>query len=185
MSEPSRRRLSRRNFLELAGAAGVAAGTFGAATMPANAETSSLTSAECQLILQIARAGAVFPVPFGDFGEAGPAVDRATMPRLLAAVTRLTADRLVSAKAGADGLLAAQLPGAPQPALLAELGRLVSVDDAAYRPQLLAATALAIVTVSTHFDPNADNAADVWLGGLGILYQRGQLPGLAQNRGKR
>jgi hypothetical protein len=180
---PDEHRLSRRTFIELAGAAGVAAGTVSLASAPAGATpTTALTPPELQMTLRIARAGAVFPIAFPDYGEAGPATSRATMPRLRAAIERLPPDRLATAKAGAGDLLANKLADVKQPALLAGLGRLAAGTDEVRWQQLSAVVALAVSTVSTRFDPSDDEPARLWLSGLRALYEQGRLPRLAQER---
>jgi len=59
--------------------------------------------------------------------------------------------------------------------LLAGVGGLAS--SATGSRELTAVVALAIATVSRHFDPNADDAALVWIDGLRRLHLRGHLRG--------
>lgn len=127
------------------------------------------------MILQVARAGAVFPIEFPSFGETGSAPSRATAARLARTVRRLPAPRLAQAGAGADQLIAGGLLNGSQPRLLDGLGR--QAASAGQQHTLVAAVALAIATVSRHFDPDSDDAARVWLGGLRRLHQRGALLG--------
>jgi hypothetical protein len=162
--------LDRRGFLGLAGAAGTAVLVAGAGVAPG-----SLSVQERTMILQVARAGAVFPIEFPGFGEPGPAVARATAARLRGAASRLVSARWGQARAGADALIARGLLGQPRARLLAGIGR--EADVAASGPGLTAVVALAIGTVSRHFDPGCDEAALVWIDGLRIMHQRGVLAG--------
>jgi hypothetical protein len=137
------------------------------------------------MVLRVAEVGAVFPVPFPDFGEQGPAVHRATPARLGAAQSRTSVTRLAAVQAGTEDLIAAGLANVGQPALLDGIGRVAVAGTADERQRLTAVAALAVATVSTHFDPNSDAAAQLWLGGLGRLHSRGNLPTLAMGRGLR
>jgi hypothetical protein len=174
--------MPRRIFLELAGVAGIAVGVLGVGAASADAAPSISADQRDDMILRIAKAGAVFPVPFGDFGETGPAIDRATLRRLGQARARLPVARATLAQSGADALISQGLTTVDQPNLLTGLGRMAVTAGPADRRGLSAATALAIGTVSTHFDPKSDDAAQLWLGGLGRLYQRGDLPSVAEGR---
>jgi hypothetical protein len=58
--------LNRRGFLEAAGAAGAGVLVAGSAASPG-----SLSADERTMIVHVAKAGAVFPIPFPDFGEPG------------------------------------------------------------------------------------------------------------------
>jgi hypothetical protein len=162
--------LDRRGFLGRAGAAGTAALAAGPGAAPGG-----LSAEERMVILQVARAGAVFPIEFPDFGEPGPAVARATAARLRAAASRLAPARWGQARAGADALIARGLLGQPRARLLAGIG--MEADVAAGRPGLTAAVALAIATVSRHFDPACDEAALLWTDILRGLHRRGALAG--------
>lgn len=185
MPEDLRSHPSRRRFLEL-GAAGVAVAAVSVVGAgEADAATARFTEAQAAMLLRVARVGAVFPVPFPGFGEKGPAVRRATKRRLVAAQHRASAHRLALAHGGAVDLIRAHLAGAGQPALLDGLGRLAGTGNAQHRKRLHAVVALAIATVSTHFDPNSDAGAKAWLGGLRIMHERGELVGLAKERGLR
>ena len=158
--------LNRRGFLGVAGAVGAAVLALGPA-----ARRPALTADERQMILQVARAGAVFPIEFPAFGEPGPATSRATPARLRQAAGRASPGRLALARAGADALIADGLLNQPRSRLLAGIGR-----QAARAPgdhELTAAVALAIATVSRHFDPGSDDAALTWTDGLRRLHQRG------------
>jgi hypothetical protein len=162
------RDLNRRDFLGVAGAA--SAGVL--AVKPA-APSRPFPAGERRMILQVARAGAVFPIKFPGFGEPGPATARATAARLNAAARRLSGERLALARAGAGLLIAQGLLDQPRARLLDGVGRLAGI--ASGERELTAAVALAIGTVSRHFDPGRDEAASVWIGGLNVLHQRGEL----------
>jgi hypothetical protein len=160
--------LNRRNFLEVAGAAG--AGVLAARP---GASTRSLSADERTMIVQVAKAGAVFPIPFPSFGEPGTASSRATETRLIAPARRLSADRLALARAGADLLIAQGLLNQSRARLLDGIGRLAGT--ASGERALSATVALAIGTVSRHFDPGRDYPASLWIAGLRLLHQRGEL----------
>jgi hypothetical protein len=160
--------VGRRDFLGLASAAGTAALVAGPTVAPG-----SLSAGQRALVLQVARAGAVFPIEFPGFGEPGPAVTRATATRLRAAASRLTSERRAQARAGADALIGRGLLGQPTARLLAGIG--LQANAATGGPGLTAVVALAIATVSRHFDPGCDEAALVWIDGLRIMHQRGTL----------
>jgi hypothetical protein len=166
--------MNRRGFLGVAGVAGAAAIT-GVPKSARKRSSGSLSAGESAMILAVARAGAVFPIDFPPFGEPGPASARATAARLRIAARRASPGRLALARAGAGTLIAQGLPGKPRARLLDGIGRLAR-SSGGHR-ELTAAVALAIATVSKHFDPNSDEAAQLWLGGLGMLHQRGALAG--------
>ena len=164
------RDLNRRNFLGVAGAAGSAA-LGGLSTRSSGAAPPP----ESAMVLQVARAGAVFPIDFPSFGEPGSASSRATMTRLRAAARRTSAPRQALARAGARLLIASGLLDQPRERLLDGIGRLAS--DGGSRPDLTATVALAIAAVSRHFDPNSDEAARVWIDGLRWQHQLAPLAG--------
>jgi hypothetical protein len=170
--------LSRRGFLGLASAAGVvvAIGAF------RPARTGALSASEQAMIVQLARAGAVFPIDFPGFGEPGPAIARATTARLSGTMRRTSSSRLKLAASGARLLIARRLLDQPQPVLLDGIGRLAGRAETA--PELAAAVALAIATVSRHFSPDSNEAAEVWLDGLRRVAERpAQRPGALAGRG--
>ncbi|MEU7748898.1 hypothetical protein [Nonomuraea sp. NPDC049158] len=106
------RSVKRRHVLRAAGV-GILAGM--ALAPPATAAPkrgAELTDQEIALVLQVARLGAVYPVPFPDFGEAGPAASRAVAERLRARLPELGAGRLQLIRDGARDLVAAGLTGA-------------------------------------------------------------------------
>jgi hypothetical protein len=138
--------------------------------------SSSLSAAQSRMALQIALVGSIFPIDFPSFGEAGSATSRATASRLHRAAGRVSPERLALVRSGLDALIAAGLLDAGQERLLAGVGRL---DGQGKTPGLTAAVALAVATVSLHFDPSADAAAQAWLGGLRWLHQEGFRPTIA------
>lgn len=160
--------MNRRGFLGVAGAAALALG-------PTASRRETLTADERQMILQVARAGSVFPIEFPGFGEPGPASARATAARLSRAARRASPERLALAREGADALVMQGLLNQPQRRLLDGIGRQAGVS--AGGPGLTAVVALAIATVSRHFDPGSDEAAQLWTDGLRRLHQRGVLAG--------
>jgi hypothetical protein len=175
-------RVSRRTFL------GVTGGVVGSAALAgtsvwtgapgARVVTAAGTSpaATRTMIVQLARVGAQVPIPFPDFGEPGPASSRATLPRLQAAERRLTAERRALVRAGAQRLIDDGLLDAEPARLVQGVGHLAAEGDDHQQRALTAAVALAVATVSTHFAPHDDRAAQVWIGGLRRLHQRGRLP---------
>jgi hypothetical protein len=165
--------VNRRRFLCAAGGATLA---FGPA-VPRGSLTAdwSLTAGQRLMVLQVARAGAVFPIRFPDFGEPGPATARATAARRRRAASRTSPGRLALARAGADTMIAHGLLNQPRARLLDGIGQLTGTAQA--QPGLTAAVALAIATVSRHFDPASDDAALIWTDGLRRVHQRGLLAG--------
>ncbi|MER6949624.1 hypothetical protein ABT294_36990 [Nonomuraea sp. NPDC000554] len=163
---PARPRLTRRAFVRVAGTGATAMVlAAGIGTSPARAAPATLSPQEADMILQVARAGAVYPAAFPAFGEEGPAVRRATAARLAARLTELDAPRLELARQGARSLVSAGLLNTGRPRLLAGIARQASATQAA-APELVAVVALAVATVSAHFDPASDAAASVWLNAL-------------------
>ena len=165
--------VNRRGFLCVAGAATLALGPApGRGSLSASG---SLTADERLMVLQVARAGAVFPIRFPDFGEPGPATGRATAARLRRAASRTSPGRLALARSGADAMIARGLLNQPRARLLDGIGQLSGTAHA--QPALNAAVALAIATVSRHFDPGSDDAAQLWTDGLLRVHERGLLAG--------
>jgi hypothetical protein len=152
--------MRRRSFLGL---------TIGAGALVTLPSRSVLSADQTAMVLQLARAGAVFPIDFPSFGEPGPAWARATTSRLRAAVGKASPARLRQVTAGADALIGRGLLHQRQTVLLdgaAELADTPAND-------LTAVVALAIATVSRHFDPESDDAAELWLDCLRELHQQG------------
>lgn len=160
--------MNRRGFLGVAGAAALALG-------PTAAPRGALTADVRKMILQVARAGSVFPIEFPGFGEPGPASARATAARLRRAASRTSPGRLAQARAGADALIARGLLNQPRARLLDGIGQQAGMAGA--EPGLTAAVALAIATVSRHFDPGSDEEALLWTDGLRRVHERGLLAG--------
>jgi hypothetical protein len=174
---PLHRAVTRRGFLRACGLAGsglLIGPSISAKSSASDPETSSsLSAAQSRMALQIARVGSIFPIEFPSFGETGSATSRATASRLHGALGRVTPARLARARSGLDALIAAELLDVDQERLLAGIGRIHAQGTA---PGLTAAVAVAVATVSDHFDPNADAAAQVWLGGLRWLHENGARP---------
>lgn len=161
---------SRRSFIHIAGVgtamSGLALGTAAAAS----AADAALDAQEREVVLAVARAGAVFPVDFPAYdGEQAPAVDRATDARLDATLGRTNPDRIELARLAARSLH----DTAGRQDLLDRLGRLADGADEPVRRGATALVALAVTTVSARFDPNRDEAADLWLEGIRILHVNG------------
>ncbi|QKW38622.1 hypothetical protein HUT06_35210 [Actinomadura sp. NAK00032] len=112
------------------------------------------------------------PVRFPSFGEAGTAEARATAARLDAALARLDPRRAERVAAAADALAGRSAAQRGRARLLAALGRLADDPEHADGARMLAA--LAIATISRHFDPNSDYPASLWIGGLRHLSRRGR-----------
>ncbi|MFE9099180.1 hypothetical protein [Actinomadura geliboluensis] len=164
----------------LAGSGSVPSGHAAAASTPgagaAPAPPAAPLDRQREMLLQAARAGAVYPIEFRGFGESARGTARVTAARLLAAERRLDPARLARARAGADALIAQGLFGAPQGRLLAGIGRhAAQAGDAAQR-DLRAFVALGVATLSPHFDPADDAMAEIWLGGLGREHRLGRQP---------
>jgi hypothetical protein len=73
---------------------------------------------------------------------------------------------------GADALIGHTLLGQPQSRLLAGIGELAGRTRPRQR-DLTAVVAIAIATVSRHFDPDANDAAELWIAFLCELRQQG------------
>lgn len=171
---------SRRRFVRSAGVATVLAATVGAATAgdhpgglvpfrptaaaSASGPSGALTARERAMILRVAKVGAVYPITFPNFGESGPAVQRATIERLMTPTAALSAGRLELARDGARDLLGAGLLGSSRAGLVHTIGRKVRDAGTSRPPEpLTAVVALAVATVSRHFNPADDSAAELWL----------------------
>jgi hypothetical protein len=141
-----------------------------AASTPAGPRA-GLTASQRAVVLRVAKAGANVPVRFPSFGEKGAPEARATSARLDAALARLDAGRLTRVAAAADALAGRGAANGGRARLLAALGRLA--DDAEHADGVRMLAALAIATVSRHFDPNSDYPASLWVGGLRHLSRRG------------
>lgn len=171
--------VTRRHLLKASGFAGAgmllaASAAVLAPASPAVAAPASPTPAQIRLTLQIAAVGAVFPIPFPAFGETGPASSRITDARLLRAARRLPAARLASVQSDLAALAGRGLLDVTPQRLLDGITELAGAPQAP-----TAAVALAIATVSTHFDPGSDAAARVWLDGLRQMRLLGVRPAIA------
>lgn len=164
----------------LAGSDSVPSGSVAAASTPDAAAAPAPPAAPLdrrrEMLLQAARAGAVYPIEFRGFGESARGRARVSAARLLAAERRLDPERLGRARAGADALIAQGLFGVPQGRLLAGIGRHAAQAGEAARRDLRAFVALGVATLSPHFDPADDAMAEIWLGGLGLEHRLGRQP---------
>lgn len=173
-AQPRVRSLDRRAVLRASGAVGAAA-ALSATVRSADADASSpLVGPERAMVLDLARALAIIPVPFPSFGEQGSASSRVTADRVDGAFSRLRTERAAEALSGARTLIAAGLLAEPPKHVALGVGRLVAAGVDKASPPLRSVVALAIATVSTHFDPNADNAADLWLDVVRRLHLRNE-----------
>jgi hypothetical protein len=128
----------RRHILRVTGVGILAGLALTGAAPPATARPklgvqdpgSPLTGPEIAITLQVARLGAVYPVPFPDFGEAGPAVSRATAERLRARLPEIGAGRLLLVRDGARALAAAGLTAVSRDRLLDGLAGLTAKTSA-------------------------------------------------------
>ncbi|MEU0511633.1 hypothetical protein [Amycolatopsis sp. NPDC006125] len=125
-----------------------------------------------RVLLAIARTGAVFPVPFPDNGEPGPATTRATEPRLQTAYARVEPARQSDVHQATTTLLIANINFEDQNDVLRTLAEQYAAQDSTARRAITAAVAVAVTTISPKFDPNSDAQARVWLLGLRILNDR-------------
>ncbi|WP_327590527.1 hypothetical protein OHA25_28575 [Nonomuraea sp. NBC_00507] len=174
--EPAAQRLTRRSLLRVSGTASAAALIATPALASPAAARPMLSQEQLLMVLQVAKAGAVYPIEVPGFGESGSAATRASATRLQAAQTRLRPDRLTQVAAGADLLIARGLLGVPRLALLAGIGKASAVATGDEQRAIIAVAALGAATVARHFDPNAAHPATVWVGLLRRLHQRGHQP---------
>jgi len=151
--------VTRRSFALLASVATMSL----VGTAPATATTSALTQDEVSLILRLANVIATTPVPFPSFGEPGDPRARVTATRVGRGTALLPAERLQNAKHGIANLTALT-PGLTAEDVVTLIGTHLKAATAATRSALCTTVALAIATVSNHFDPRSDTAAELWLG---------------------
>ncbi|MEU7984818.1 hypothetical protein AB0B56_08145 [Streptosporangium canum] len=163
-------------MLRASGAAGSALFIGMALPTPAAAAAEALSPQQREMVLQVAKAGAIYPIEVPSFGEPGTASSRATDSRLREAEARLRPARLTAIRAGADLLISQGLLAVPRPALLAGIGRAAATAAPAELQALIAVAALGAATVSRHLDPASDSPATVWIGGLAHLHDHGMRP---------
>jgi hypothetical protein len=182
--------LSRRRFL---GAGSAAAVTALATVGPASTGSRISPASEQEMIVQLARASAVFPVAVPLHGRARTGRAQQAFRRLRAALhladptaptltTLRTAEhvtppgQLRSARAGAGLLIGAGLLGIGQADLLEGIGGLTATATPAARATLVAATALAMGAVFPA-SPQASlqRAARQWLRLLSAMQSQGTL----------
>jgi hypothetical protein len=188
--------MSRRGFLGTAAAAGSAAtmtaviGAAPALASPALVHGGPLTTRQRAMVLDIARAGSVYPLGLPRPGRL-PALGLVlsdyrppSVARLAAAERRLPADRLAQARLGASALIRADLLGAGTAALLVGIGKRAAAAPPSGTDDLVAVTAIAIATVFPS-DSAPDAAARAWLSLLGRQSRRGRLRAALRARGVR
>jgi hypothetical protein len=165
--------MSRRAFLSSGAAAGAAtvalggAAAQGAATGPANDVDA--------MVLQVAAAGAVFPIRFDTY-EAEPARARLTGPRVARARGRISAARTQQAERGAQLLIDRGLGGVSTEELLKQLGAIAATCSKSDLADLHALVAVAGATLADRVDPKEDLRPGIWLDGLAIMHNNGATP---------
>jgi hypothetical protein len=163
--------MSRRAFLSSGAAAGVATVALGGAGTAAAAPVTDIEA----MVLQVAAAGAVFPMRFNT-RESEPASARLTAQRVARARGRCSAARAQQAERGARLLLDHRLGGVGTEELLRELSVLAAEggeDDVA---DLTALVAMAGATLADRIDPEEDFRPGIWLGGLANMHRNGTMP---------
>jgi len=205
--------MSRRGFLS-GGTAAAAAAVMG--SLPATAQYGTelrTTSLQRAMIIQVARAGTVFPLRLPALGQASPARARArraisrlraaqdqlgpgllqlgaasrpSLARLRTAEPALPPAELAAARAGADLLIGAGLLDSGHAPLLAGLGHLEATGQPPDRAALLGVATLAVRTVfgdAAHH--RVRTVAGQWLGVLSAMHDQGTLQPAIQQRGLR
>jgi len=150
--------ISRRSFLRATGVAGTATLAATAVASP-SAAAAEFTAEESAIVLQIARAVAVFPVAFPEYWESGPAAERATNARMDTVMSGLPAARAELARAGARRLIAAGLSGVTGQRFLDGVAEQTGKQAP---PDLVAVVALAVSVICRHFSPDDDWIAAQW-----------------------
>lgn len=205
------RKVSRRGFLS-GGSAAAAAAVMGSypATRQYQAEPRT-AGLQRRMIIQVARAGTVFPLRLPVTGQAGPARVRArravsrlraaqdqlgpgllqlgaagrpSLARLRAAEPAMPPAELAAARAGADLLIGAGLLDSGHAPLLAGLGHLAATGQPPERAALLGVATLAARTVfgdAAHH--RVRTAAGQWLGVLSAMHQQGTLQPAIRQKG--
>jgi hypothetical protein len=169
--------MSRRAFLSSGAAAGVATVALGGA---GTAGAAAVTEVDA-MVLQVAAAGAVFPLRF-DTRESEPASARLTGERIARARGRCSAARAAQAERGARLLLDRRLGGVGTEELLQELSVLAAESDADELADLTALVALAGATLADRIDPEEDVRPGIWLGGLANMHEDGATPVVGRMR---
>jgi hypothetical protein len=205
--------VSRRGFLGGGSAAVAAAVMVGHPATRTGAPDSRtgpvISSLQRRMIVQVAGAGAVFPLRLPVHSQAGPAraqralsrlraaqaqlgpgllqlgaACRPTRARIRAAEQSMPPAELAAARAGADLLVRAGLLDSGHAPLLTGLGYLAATAPASDRSALVGAATLAVRTVfgdAAHH--RARNAAGQWLTLLSAMHERGTLRPAIQQRG--
>jgi hypothetical protein len=169
--------MSRRAFLSSGAAAGVATVALGGA---GTAGATAVTDADA-MVLQVAAAGAVFPMRFNT-RESESANARLTAARVARARGRCSAARAAQAERGARLLLDCRLGGVGTQELLKELSVLAAEGDADELADLTALVAVAGATLADRIDPEEDLRPGIWLGGLANMHRNGTTPVVGRTR---
>lgn len=163
--------MSRRAFLSSGAAAGVATVALGGAS---TAGAATVTDVEA-MTLQVAAAGAVFPMRF-DTRESESASARLTARRVELARGRCSTARAAQAKRGAQLLLDRKLGGIETEELLGQIGRIVAEGGRDEIADLTALVAVAGATLADRIDPEDDRRPGIWLAGLANMHRNGATP---------
>lgn len=169
--EQQRGWMSRRAFLRTGAAAGAATVAFGGAARAGQAPLNDVDA----MVLQIAAAGAVFPVPFETF-ESEPARARLTAQRIVHARGRISSARAQQTERGARLLLDRKLGGAETQELLKQLSVLAAQGSKEELADLTALVAVAGATLADRVDPEEDFRPGIWLDGLANMHKAGATP---------
>jgi len=127
------------------------------------------------MVLQVAAAGAVFPVPI-ETHESEPARARLTGQRVARARGRCSAARTQQAERGAQLLIDRKLGGVETNELLKQLSSIAANASPGALADLQAVVAVAGATLVDRFDPETNLDARLWLRTLAIMNERGETP---------
>jgi hypothetical protein len=172
-----RRSMSRRAFLSSGAAAGVATVALGGAR---TAGAAPVTDVEA-MVLQVAAAGAVFPIRFNT-RESEPASARLTLQRVARARERCSAARAAQAERGARLLLDRRLGGVDTQELLEQLSVVAAESDEDELADLTALVAVAGATLADRVDPEEEFRPGLWLSGLANMHEAGATPVVGRKR---
>lgn len=165
--------MSRRAFLSSGAAAGVATVALGG-PVAQGAETKPANDVDA-MVLQVAAAGAVFPVKFDTY-EAESAQARLTGQRVARARGRASAARTQQAERGAQLLIDRGLGGVGTEKFLAQLGAVAANSSKSELADLQALVAVAGATLADRIEPGEDLGPKIWLDGLAIMHNNGATP---------
>lgn len=127
------------------------------------------------MTLQVAAAGAVFPIRFNTH-ETEPASARLTARRVERARGRCSAARAHQAGRGAQLLLDRRLGGVETEELLRQLSVLAATGSKDELAELTALVAVAGATLADRIDPEEDLRPGLWLRGLANMHRNGATP---------